>query len=175
MTEEHNEEPTNKEMTKIINDTFSKDFCIETDNDQDFLRNGNYSWDDLITLKQDIGNNILDFIGQVNSIIMNNSIVSNLGSHKSHFNKLVALFYSDINEFSKTVKELSSEHEGKSGSIVDINDYNNYNRLAIQYHAAFTELATLISPTLSEIVILVNDISVEYEKNHKTQEKPEAV
>lgn len=154
---EFTQKPLAKEIEKIVNNNFH----VDTSNDQDLLNLHQYSWDDLEALKTDLGNSILQFIGQVNSVITNPDIINNLGEHRDHFNKIVSIFFSDINEFSNKVKAIRLQHEGKTGKILDLNEFNIYNRLTIQYHALITELTTLITPTLSDLMLTIAEITQE--------------
>lgn len=147
-----------RQITKEINKAFNSGFDINTESDEDFLKNNNFTWDDLNKLKDELGSNILEFIGQVNSIITNKEIISKLGENKDHFNKIINLFFSDINDFSHRVKNIRTEHEHLIGPIHNINEFNNYNRIAINYHSLFSDLATLITPTLSELMLTINDV-----------------
>jgi hypothetical protein len=142
------------EIDRAINETFS----IDTGNDADFLSTEKYSWDDLEKLKTELGNSILEFIGQVNVVITNREIIAKLGEKRTHFEKLVTLFFSDVNEFSNKVKNLRLQHEGKTGHINDINEFDQYNRIAIGYHSLFTELSALVTPTLSDIILTVSEV-----------------
>jgi len=147
-----------KQITKEVNKAINSGFKINTDSDEDFLKNSNYNWDDLNKLKEELGNSIIEFVGQVNVIITNADIIKNLNDRKEHFEKLVVIFFNDINDFSNKVKNIRLEHEHLTGHINNINEFNNYNRLAIQYQALFTELSTLITPTLSELMFIISDV-----------------
>lgn len=149
--------PLSKEIEKIIN----KDLHVDTSQDVDILNLQDYSWDDLEKLKNDLGNSILQFIAQVNTVITNSEIINNLGGHKDNFNKLVTIFFSDINEFSNKVKNIRIQHEGRTGKVANLNEFDIYNRLTIQYHSLFTELTTLITPTLSDLMLTIAEISQE--------------
>lgn len=147
-----------KQITKEINKVLNQGFKINVQSDEDFLKTCDYKWEDLDKLKEDLGASIIEFIKQVNTIITTPEIINNLGDKKSHFNKVVNLFFSDINEFSHKVKEIRLKHENMSGPIKNINDFDNYNRIAIQYHSLFSELATLITPTLSDLMLTISEI-----------------
>lgn len=147
-----------KQITKEINKALTSGFHINTDADEDFLKDSNFNWDDLVKLKEELGTSIIQFIGQVQSVITNVDIINNLGDQKAHFDKVVSLFFSDINEFSHRVKNIRTEHEHLSGHISNINDFNKYNRIAIEYQSMFSDLATLMTPTLSDIMLTVNEV-----------------
>lgn len=168
---EFTQKPLAKKIEKIVNNNLH----IDTSQDEDILNLHQYSWDDLEKLKNDLGNSILQFIGQVNTIITNAEIINNLGNHKTNFNKLVSIFFSDINEFSNKVKNIRLQHEGKTGKIIDLNEFNIYNRLSIQYHSLFTELTTLIAPTLSDLMLTISEISQELRNKENNIENTELV
>lgn len=147
-----------KEITKSINKALEDGFEINTNEDENFLERESYSWDDLNQLKTELGERVMEFISQVNMITTNQLIANNLGEHKTHFQKVVLTFYSDINEFSKKIKILREEHEHLSGKVKNINEFNVYNRIAITYHSLFMEMTTLITPTLSDLVLTVSKI-----------------
>ena len=141
-------------ISSAIKDVFS----INTQGDAAFLKHTNYQWEDLTTLMIDLGGSVLEFMGQVHSILANKDIMENLGDGKPRFDKLVALFHSDLDEFSKKVKSLREEHESRTGRIESLNDYNTYNRISINYHALFNELTTLLTPTLSDLMLTVHEL-----------------
>ena len=155
----------NNEIERAINSGFS----IDTSNDQNFLTDSTYQWDDLNNLKDSLGNSVLEFMGQVNTIITNPEVIANLGERKNHFNQLINIFFSDISEFSHKVKHLREQHEHLTGRITDINQFNAYNRIAIQYQALYTELHALITPTLSDLVVTISEI-IPMAQNNTQQE-----
>lgn len=147
-----------KKIAKEIDKVIENGFSIDSSHDTDFLKEEKYNWDDLNKLKEDLGRQIIEFMGQINIIITNRDIISNLGDKAAHFNKVVELFFSDINNFSFKVKEIRVTHEHLSGHIDNLNDFNNYNRIAIQYQSLFSELATLMSPTLADLMMTISEI-----------------
>lgn len=130
-------------------------FTIDTQDDHTFLDDKVYHWGDLQKLLQELGNSVVSFLGQVNAIVHNPEVTSNLGDKSAHFYKLVKVFFSDMEEFSGKVKTLREQHENLTGPITNLNEFNLYNRIAINYHALFTELSTLVAPTISDIVLTV--------------------
>ena len=147
-----------KQITQEIDKVISNGFSIDTTQDSSFLTDKPYSWDDLTQLKDELGNSILEFVAQVNTIITNPEVIRNLGKEKDHFQRLVSVFFSDINEFSHKVKEIRLQHEGRTGHINDINEFNLYNRIAITYHSLYSELSALITPTLSDLVLTISEV-----------------
>lgn len=147
-----------KQVVKEIENAIQTGFSIDTSHDEEFLKTANYSWEDLNKLKEDLGTQIVQFIGQVQEVITNPAIIQNLGEKTQHFNKVVELFFADINNFSFKVKDIRVLHEHLSGRIETMTDFNNYNRIAIQYQSLFSELATLITPTLADLMMTVTEI-----------------
>lgn len=147
-----------KQIAKEIDNVVQNGFKIDASHDVDFLQTTEYNWEDLNKLKEDLGNQIIEFIAQVNSVITNPEIIRNLGNKAEQFNKVVELFFSDVSNFSLKVKEIRVQHEHLIGRILDLNDFNNYNRFAIQYQSLFSELATLLSPTLADLMLTIAEI-----------------
>lgn len=147
-----------KQVVKEIENAIQTGFRIDTSHDEDFLKTSEYCWEDLNKLKEDLGTQIVQFIGQVQEVITNPAIIQNLGEKTQHFNKVVELFFADINNFSFKVKDIRVLHEHLSGRIESMTDFNNYNRIAIQYQSLFSELATLITPTLADLMMTVTEI-----------------
>lgn len=153
-TTEFQKKQISREVDKVINSGFS----IDMSRDTELLDDKPYDWNDINILKDELGNSIIQFLGQVNSIITNPDVISNLKDKKEHFEKLINIFFTDINDFSHKVKELREQHEGMSGHVKDINEFNNYNRIAITYHSMYNELLSLITPTLSELVLVISEV-----------------
>lgn len=147
-----------KQIVKELDIAIQNGFNIDDSHDEELFQFSTYNWDDLNKLKTDLGNQIIEFIGQVNMVITNPAIINNLGTHTEHFKKTIELFFTDINNFSLKVRDIRIQHEEKTGHINNLNDFNQYNRIAIQYQSLFSELATLISPTLADIMATIADI-----------------
>lgn len=149
-----------KQITSAVNSALASGFQINTQGDGEYLEGKDYSWNDLVQLKEELGNSILEFVGQVNNIILNPQILAHLGDKKAHFERVVAVFFSDVSNFSNQVKALREQHEHLTGPVTDINQFNLYNRLAITYHSLFSELQVLVTPTLSDIVLTVSELTI---------------
>lgn len=161
-----------KKLAKVVKGVVDNDeLIIDIEDDETFLANNPVSWDDLNTLKNDLGNTIMEFVSEIKSTVENPQIVNNLGERKGEFEKLITLFFSDINEFSLQVKNIRSEHEQHTGRITTLEDYNTYNRLAITYHNLYMELISLTSPTMSAIVLLISDITNDNGKDVKVEQE----
>lgn len=148
-----------KQIATEINRAINQGFSIDTHRDAELLVNQNYNWDDLNKFKEELNNSVLQFVCQVNEIITSPDVINNLGEHKEHFGKLVNVFFTDVNEFSNRVKDLRVQHEHLTGPLKDLNEYNLYNRIAINYHSLYTELSALVTPTLSELIMTISDVA----------------
>ena len=133
-------------------------FEVDTSDDMTFLAEGNFNWDDLNKLCGELGNSVLEFVGQVRSTTLNQQVIDNLGDNTQKFTNAVNQFFNDIQEFSKDVEKLRLSHQGLSGPITDMDSYNRYNHMAMQYHTLFTELSGLVTPTISVIMIVISEI-----------------
>jgi len=160
--------PQQKELTKAINKVIKDDFKVNTTDDEIILEDSKFSWDDLTQLKEELGNHILDFVSQVNSIVTNQSVINSLKDQLPYFNKLIMVFFSDINEFSGKVKTLREQHEGRTGPVINITDFDTYNRIAIMYQSYFTELTALVTPTLSDLVLVIAEATQNSKDSHIT-------
>jgi hypothetical protein len=150
----------NAEVERLVNSGFK----VNDEADNLEVAQAKLNWEDLDNIKNEIGKHTIEFIYNVNSIITNEAIVSNLKDKKADFDKLVNLFFTDIKKFSENIAKLRVQHEGKTGPITTMQDYNTYNNLAIQYHYLYSQISTLLAPTVAEIVFLVGDIIDEQKK-----------
>lgn len=149
-----------KQITSAVNNALAAGFQINTSGDASFMQEQALNWNDLVILKDELGHSIIEFVGQVNALITNPAIINNLGDKKDHFERVVQVFFSDINDFSNKVKELRDQHEQFTGPITDLNQSNLYNRIAIQYNTLYQELQILVTPTLSDLVLTVHSITI---------------
>lgn len=147
-----------RQIAKSINKALLENISSDNSRDGDFLKDGNYKWDDLTVLKEELGKSVLEFVIHVNNIIANKQIIDNLGIRKEHFDKVVSMFNNDILQFSDKIKNLRVQHEGYVGLITNIDEFDTYNRLAIQYQVLFSELSTLVTPALSDIMTIISEI-----------------
>ena len=147
-----------KKLSSDIGKMLDGELTIDTSDDASFLENNKYNWSELDGLKESLGANLLEFVQEVYTVINNPEVQANLGDKRGHFEHVVNIFFSDVNQFSHKVKALRLTHEGKSGPIVSLEEFNQYNRTAIQYHSLFSELNTLVTPTLADLVLTISEI-----------------
>ena len=143
------------EIDRIVSNGMNANFEVAPQPIQDV----DFTWDDLNTLKNDLGNTIIGFMGEITKILGNSEVISKLGDKTEHFQKLVKVFFDDLNTFSEKVKELRVQHETRTGKITNLDDFNLYNRLAITYHSLYNELVMLMSPTLSDLVLTISEVT----------------
>lgn len=120
----------------------------------DLLAKDNFNWDDLTAYNHEIAGQVMGFMHNVNSLISTPAIVNNLGEDKDEFDKLVTVFFTDLNDFSLRFKELAEGHADKSGPVKDVSEYDNFNRISLNYNSLNSELLTLLAPTITQIVAL---------------------
>lgn len=168
--------PEKKKLAKAVKGVVdNEEVIVDIEDDETFLANNPVSWSDLDKLKDDLGNTIMNLVFEIKSTIENPQVVNNLGEKADEFKSLVTLFFSDVNDFSSQVKTVRSEHEGRSGRITTLEDYNTYNRLAITYHNLYMELISLTSPTMSAIVLMIADITSEMDIKAKEEAVAETI
>ncbi|EKD89703.1 MAG: hypothetical protein ACD_33C00004G0003 [uncultured bacterium] len=154
-----------KKITREINKVIDNGFNVMP-NDNDIINESKFNWDDLTALKDELASKIFEFINQVTSIVTNPNIINNLNDNKEQFNQTVKIFFSDINDFSNSIKVLREQHEHLTGLVKDVQEYDLYNRLAIHYHSSFIELISLITPTLSNLVLITSEVANKAKQNN---------
>lgn len=132
---------------------------IDTSGDDAFLQTLPETWDDLNAMKDEMANSVLEFVSQVEEVSRQNVVMENLGSRKLEFERLHDVFYTDIDGFTKTVENLRSQHENRSGRITTMDELNLYNALGMEYAVLNQKLMTLIAPTITSIILLVNEVT----------------
>lgn len=133
------------------------DFVINRSDDQEFLNQNQQGWDDLNELKDLLAQSLLGFVINIDSITSSPELRAMLGGKLVEFDKLLAVFYSDVDRFSKTIQELRAEHEHLSGRITSMEQINDFTRLSMAYQALQMELTSLLSPTMAGIVLLLHE------------------
>lgn len=138
----------------MVNDSIR----VNKSSDFDMLNNISETWDDLQNIKNTIAMGVLEFVTQIEQITGTTVIMANLGANENRFRRLENVFYTDLNGFTLKVQELRQEHDHRSGPITSMDDLVIYNRLALEYASLNQQLTTLIAPTITEMILLVNEI-----------------
>lgn len=150
--------PKRKAYTKTpVAKSVHQAFSIDTQGDSDLLDKNNEGWSDLSELKDTLTSALLEFVEQVNTFISNPEIVSKLGSNRAEFDKNTEVFFTDINRFADTIQELRAQHDGKVGSITSMDDLNLFTNLSMKYQVLQVEMHSLMAPTMSTFVMLINE------------------
>lgn len=124
--------------------------------DQNPLNSLTEGWDDLTAMKNEIAGAVLTFVMQVESVSKQKVVIDNLGVHLQEFQKLQNVFYTDLDGFTKKMEQLRPMHEHRTGPITSMEDLNVYNELAMEYTLLNSQLMTLIAPTITSIILLVD-------------------
>lgn len=130
---------------------------IDRSKDTDMLSDINQTWEDLNTLRQALADATMSFTGQVYTLINNTGVLEALGPKQALFDKLVHTFFADAQAFSQRIAQLRAQHEHRSGAFTNLEEYGEFNKLALQYQNANDELAALLAPTVSELVLIVHE------------------
>lgn len=146
-----------KKISEAVSRATLSGFEADLSNDAAILQQENYSWDDLNKLREEVATSVMDFVTQVAELSSNKSIINNLGARLKEFTDTVTLFFKDMAEFGERVKAIRLKHEHLSGPITDMVSYNNYNSIAFEYHTLCNELAILVTPTMSQLVLITSE------------------
>ncbi len=146
-----------KKISEAVSRATLSGFEVDLSNDAAIFEQENYNWDELNKLREEVSINVMGFVSQVAELTGNQSIVTNLGSRLKEFTDTVTLFFKDMGEFAERVKAIRMKHEHLSGPITDMASYNKYNTIAFEYHTLCNELAILVTPTLSQLVLITSE------------------
>lgn len=144
---------TNHAIDKIVSDGME----IDRSGDADLLAFNNQTWADLNTLREELATATMTFTGQVYALINDPQVLASLGDNKPKFDRLAQTFFADAQAFSSRVAELRAQHEHRTGSFASLEEYGEFNKLALQYQNANDELRVLLAPTISEMVLIVHE------------------
>lgn len=134
---------------------------VETESDRrymDYITTEKFQWEDLHVMRNEIGENISVFIENVSAILKNQQIMENLGENANEFDKLVSMFFSDIEKFSVEMAALNVQFENKFGVITTIDDYTLYNDLAVAYHFKTSDMVALTQCTIGQIISICLEV-----------------
>ena len=143
---------------------------VDKSHDGDFFKDEKTTWDELTQLKDEIGRTIVEFTCNLGMVINNKPVLDCLGEDRPGFEKAVAVLLSDIQNFSGKVKEVRLQHEGKSGVINNVDDYNTYINLSMQYNTLYTEIMLVISPSVTDIMMKLSEAELKYSEQQKLKD-----
>lgn len=132
---------------------------VDKSGDSELLATSKEGWDDLNVLKNELASSMLTFVVEIDNINNSPELQSLLGSRKPEFDKLLDVFFSDIDRFSKTIETLRNQHEHRSGSITSMEELNEFTRLSMSYQTLQIEINTLLAPTMGAIVLLMHEVA----------------
>ena len=115
-------------------------------------------WDTLTALKNELGNAMITFCVQVQTIATNPEIRNKLGDRLGEFEKLEKTFQHDIDRFGSQIQSLRSLYEDKKGMIDNLDDYGLYQRVWIEYNNTMMELHSLMGPTITSMFLIINQV-----------------
>lgn len=138
---------------------YMNQLSVDTSEDDKFLNSLPETWDDLNEMKNDTAHAVLEFVMQVEGIGQQQIVIQNLGQHTAEYQKLLTVFYTDIDSFTKSVETLRLQHEGRTGRILSMDDLNLYNQLGMEYAVLNQKLMTLIGPTITSLILIVNEVT----------------
>lgn len=144
-----------KASKKVVQDTIE----LTEDTSKSLLDSFTETWDDLTKMKDELAHSVIDFIQQVHSIVDNPSVSEVIGDKRPELDKLYSVFKSDIEEVSGRIANIRVKHENKTGKISSLEDMTEYSRIFMEYQTIFTELQALLTPTMSSMVLLIDEVS----------------
>lgn len=144
-----------RSISKEVNRIVDKSLTVDSSADEKTLMNLKVTWDDLVSLKDELAGQVLNLVHNVTEISSNPQITQNLES-PDNFSCLVKVFFQDVNEYSTKVKNLRAKHEHHRGKIASIAEFEEYNNYAVEYYSLSEELIHILAPTVTEIVLMSN-------------------
>lgn len=157
-----------KKISVDVNRASLSGFEADISDDLRLLQQENYNWDELNKLREEVAAGVMGFVYEVSQLYHNPSIVGNLGSKLTDFVNTVGVFFKDMADFSERIKVIREKHEHLSGPITDMASYNKYNLIAFEYHTLCSELAILVTPTMSQLILITSEAV----DNTKVKEQP---
>lgn len=149
---------TKKPIAAMAKHVVNNGFHIDTDGDLDIIEKDNNCWDDLNGLKEALGNALVEFVYQVQTMVHSPQITDNLGERRDEFDRLVGVFNKDIDTYASQIADLRIQHEHMSGSMTTLDEMNLFTNLSMRYQVIQVELQSLLAPTLANLTLLINEI-----------------
>ena len=154
-------QPTEKTVKKtMISSAVNRavnEVYVDKSGDAAFLAQAGEGWDDLTNLKNELATSMLTFMAEIESILHKPELLSMLGSNREEFDRLMNVFWADIDRFSKTMQTLRNQHENRSGALKSMEELNEFTRLSMQYQTLQVEMNSLLAPTMGSIVLILHE------------------
>lgn len=115
-------------------------------------------WQTLTDLKNELGNAMITFCVQVQTIATNPEIRGKLGDRLPEFERLEEAFKTDIDRFGAQIQSLRELYEHKTGMVDNLDDYGLYQRVWIEFNNAMMELHALMGPIISSMFLIINQV-----------------
>ena len=132
---------------------------VDTSNDLSLFKNNDFSWSDLIELKKEMDSAVIKFVNEINLVLNSDEVahvVVNLSeSQRSNFFKVAQVFFKDMDTFTEKVYKVYETHSQFTGQISSLEEFDIYNKAAIEYQALFTELNALLVPTIAQLMSFI--------------------
>ena len=158
----------NSAVNRAMNEVY-----VDKSGDGAFLAQIGEGWDDLSKLKNELATSMLTFMTEVESILHQPELLTMLGGNREEFNRLMNVFWSDIDRFSKTMQTLRTQHEDRSGALKTMEELNEFTRLSMQYQTLQVEMNSLLAPTMGSIVLILHESVPQRLEATPTQTQPE--
>ena len=146
---------------------------VDKSGDAAFLAQVGEGWDDLTNLKNELATSMLTFMAEIESILHQPELLAMLGSNREEFDRLMNVFWADIDRFSNTMQTLRSQHESRSGVLKTMEELNEFTRLSMQYQTLQVEMNSLLAPTMGSIVLILHESAPQRLEVTPTQTQPE--
>lgn len=123
-----------------------------------------YSWDNTQKLRQDIVDSVMKFVVQVQTLVTAQEVTEYLSQESlDKLNKVAMVFFKDIENFSVRMTNIYDRHKDLHGQINGMAEFDEYNRIAIEYHTLYTELGSLVPPAVAEMMLIVHEAQMNRE------------
>lgn len=149
---EFNKRKINNAIDNIVNQSIN----LVDEDTTEIYKDLDISWEDLTQLQQSLGQETVNFVTQVMSMVNNPSIVNNLGDDREIFKSTIEIFLRDIHNLSLDIQKLRQKHEGKTGKIENYNDYQLYNEISGKYSNLYTDITLSLTPVITDLIFLAN-------------------
>lgn len=147
-----------KEVQQQIDENVENTYSMQ-DESENFYKDLNITWESLKDLNKELAAEFLKFTSDTFKIIANPQIYQTLGPDAAAFSTSSKIFLRDVHNFSEDIRNISKQFEDKSGVILTDEDYDLYNRMTFLIQSKYQEIMAVLSPVLTDIVIILNENS----------------